>query len=389
MCFSHFYLILLNFCDCTQIIIASRSISITKYRLTHPSVSYVFLFLFLIGCATDKRPEKYQNSINVSQSLAFHSSVNPIYTGMQRSLGKRNLLVADNGDVLPINGYMCKANLLFHLTDEPFPVYMGQHQDLFSGFYIETAIMQNKWHVVITNNEFNRPKKAFELSFLSQKMTPVIHGSDQLVIRPAPTSTANSINALVLYIKGAFPTTKVTYVLAPSVAKQITLHGADIISTNAATNYSKTYLANNSLTSQAKKRVIVTIDQFNTPIVSDLVVDNGPLLACMQNSHFVRSATKVLAPTLTKISRELAIDVLPSNADFSKLSRQQVLLKSRKFLSIDGDVLNYDDFQGLEAKDKCKGIQPADKLYAYCSDRKQDGKTEYEREKAILKWKAN
>lgn len=130
-------------------------------------VLFFFSVLLVSGCAVDKRPEVYANAIVVKNTFPAHGSSLAQYAALQNALLSRNLLIADNGDVLPVMKSMCGADMLYRVTDTKLPPYIGKHQDLYSGFYVDVALVNGNWNVVSADNDFVQFEPEFDLALLA------------------------------------------------------------------------------------------------------------------------------------------------------------------------------------------------------------------------------
>jgi hypothetical protein len=348
------------------------------------TISLYFLLIFLLwGCAVDKRPDHYISAIPVSRSLAAHASHLPQHSQLQNALKQRNLIISETGEILPINQSVCNAALFYRVTDATFSQYVGKHQDLLSGFYIDVIRVNNDWVVVDTDNDFTQSQRRLTLPALALALTPKLMRHDAIIIRPEPETRLSDLKQLLQSAKAQFPQHSLQFVVAEKYVVQVEKSGVKGVSDSPAQSHP--YLAATSLTSNARKRVLMTVDSFDVAEPIAIIVDTQPLTACMQaNKSVVLAPTqKIIAPPLT-VDAVLLANVLPSNADFNRLDEQQRLLSDGQYLTIDNQQQSYPLSNKIDTN-RCRQLTPGDELYQYCLDRQQDGDTAVTTQKYIMK----
>lgn len=339
--------------------------------------------LFVSGCAVDKRPEAYSNAIVVSSAFPAHGSSQPQYAAVQSALLNRNLLIADNGDVLPVMKSMCEADMLYRVTDINLPGYVGRHQDLLAGFYLDVAFVNGSWTVVSTDNDFTQLTSEFELSLLANVLMPRVTTSDVFIIRPQPNISAKALGDLLASVQSLLPVKRTRFVVENSLAKQVEQAGFSAVLEHAAAKH--WYLGDTLSTSAAQDRTFFAINTSANAELTAFAASSQPLMACMQAHNFVQPPSKKFNGKSKAKDLASVVSVLPSNADFNQLSEQQKLFRSGKYLTINGDVLKYSTYQKLQAGSRCSRLSPSDPLYKYCEDRKQDVSADFKRRKATMR----
>ncbi|QQX81730.1 hypothetical protein JK628_07805 [Shewanella sp. KX20019] len=354
------------------------------------TISLYFLLVFLLwGCAVDKRPDHYVSAISVSSSLAAHASSLPQHSDLQNALKHRNLIISETGEVLPINQSVCQSQLFYRVTQAAFPQYVGKHQDLFSGFYIDVARVNNNWVVVDTDNDFaqiqSQTPSQLILNELLLALTPKLMIRDVIIIRPESEITRSNLKQLIDLIEVQLPKHPLQFVVPEKYVAQVEKSGFKAVSDGPAK--SDLYLAPTPLTSDARKRILMSVDSFNVAEPIAIVVDTQPLMACMQaNKSVVLAPTqKIIAPP-ANVNAVLLANVLPSNADFNRLDEQQRLLSSGQYLTIDNQQQSYPLSNQVDSN-RCRHLKSGDALYQYCLDRQQDGETAVTTQKYIMKKK--
>ncbi len=348
---------------------------------------YFVLFFLLWGCAVDKRPDHYTAAIPVSSSLAAHASHLPQHSELQNALKHRNLIISETGEVLPINQSVCNSQLFYRLTQATFPQYVGKHQDLLSGFYIDVARVNNDWVVVDTDNDFtqsqSKNQSQLTLHTLAQTLTPKLMRHDAIIIRPEPGLTRSNLKQLLQLTKVQFSKQRLQFVVPEKYLAQVEKSGVKGVSDSIASSHS--YLAPTQLTSDARRRVLMTVDSFNVAEPIAIVVDTQPLTACMQaNKRVILAPTQnIIAPPL-KVDAVLLANVLPSNADFNRMDEQQQLLSAGQYLTIDNKQQSY-PLSNKTDSNRCGLLKAGDENYQYCVDRQQDGDTAITTQKYIMK----
>ncbi|GAC33935.1 hypothetical protein GPLA_3042 [Paraglaciecola polaris LMG 21857] len=347
----------------------------------------LFSVLFVSGCAVDKRPEAYSNAILVSSAFPAHGSSQSQYAALQQALLSRNLLIADNGEVLPVMKGMCEADMLYHISSTNLPPYIGQHQDLYAGFYFDVALVNGSWKVVNTDNDFGQFNSEFDLALLTSVLTPRIMPNDTLTIRPQPNVTAKALGELMSLMQSVFPVKRTRFVVSSKFAKQVEQAGYDLVLSSAGASH--LYLGDTLSTSAAQERTFFKLDYTANAELKAFAASEQPLVACMQAHNFVQPPSKKFSNKLKANDLPSVVNVLPSNADFNQLSEQQRLFTTGQYLTINGDVLKYSTYQKLQAGSRCSRLAPSDPLYKYCEDRKQDVSTDYIRRKATMRKQGN
>ncbi|MCL1051206.1 hypothetical protein L2755_16460 [Shewanella abyssi] len=348
---------------------------------------YFLLFFLLWGCAVDKRPDHYVSAISVSSSLAAHASTLPQHRELQIALKHRNLIISETGEVLPINQSVCQSQLIYRVTQGAFPQYVGKHQDLLSGFYLDVARVNNDWLVVDTDNDFaqvqSKTPSQLTLNTLLLALKPRLMSRDVIIIRPEPELTRSNLKQLIDSIKAQLPKHPLQFVVADKYVAQVEKSGFKAVSDSPGKSH--LYLAPTQLTSDARKRILMSVDSFNVAEPIAIVVDTQPLMACMQaNKSAVPAPTqKIIAPPL-KVNAVLLANVLPSNGDFNRLDEQQRLLSSGQYLTIDNLQQSYPLSHQVDSN-RCRKLKPGDEFYRYCLDRQQDGDTAVTTQKYIMK----
>ena len=320
----------------------------------------LFSVLVVSGCAVDKRPETYSNAIAVSSAFPAHGSAKAQYAALQQALLQRNLLIADNGDVLPVMRGMCEADMLYRVTSSNLPTYIGQHQDVFTGFYLDVALVNSSWKVVSTDNDFTQFTSEFDLALLASVLTPRMMPSDEIYIRPQPGVTENELADLLAAVQSLLPVKRTHLVVSSALS-----------------------------TSAAQDRMFFKLNYTANAELQAFAVSTSPVIACMQAHNFVQPPSKKFISNTKANDLPSVVNVLPSNADFSQLAKQQSLFTSGQYLTINGDVLKYSTYQKLQAGSRCSRLAPSDPLYKYCEDRKQDVSTDYIRRKATMRKQGN
>jgi hypothetical protein len=339
--------------------------------------------LFVSGCAVDKRPEAYSNAIVVSSAFPAHGSSQPQYAAVQSALLNRNLLIADNGDVLPVMKSMCEADMLYRVTSTNLPSYVGRHQDLFAGFYLDVAFVNGSWKVVSSDNNFAQVNSEFELSLLASVLIPRVTTSDVFIVRPQPNISAKALKDLLASVQSLLPAKRTRFVVENKLAKQVEQAGFRAVLEHAAAKY--WYLGDTLSTSAAQDRTFFAINSSANAELVAFATRSQPLMACMQAHNFVQPPNKKFNIKSKATDLPSVVSMLPSNADFNQLSEQQKLFSSGKYLTINGDVLKYSTYQKLQAGSRCSRLSPSDPLYKYCEDRKQDVSADFKRRKATMR----
>lgn len=347
----------------------------------------LFSVLFMSGCAVDKRPDAYSNAITVSSAFPAHGSAKAQHAALQQALLQRNLLIADNGDVLPVMRGMCEADMLYRVTSSNLPPYIGQHQDVLTGFYLDVALVNGSWKVVSTDNDFTQFTSEFDLALLASVLTPRMMPSDEIYIRPQPGVTENELADLLAKVQSLLPVKHTRLVVNSALLEQVEKAGYSAVLENAAARY--LYLGDTLSTSAAQDRTFFKLNYTANAELKAFAVSTSPVIACMQAHNFVQPPSKKFISNTKANDLPSVVNVLPSNADFSQLAKQQSLFTSGQYLTINGDVLKYSTYQKLQAGSRCSRLAPSDPLYKYCEDRKQDVSTDYIRRKATMRKQGN
>lgn len=344
---------------------------------------YCLLIFLLWGCAVDKRPDQYTSAITVSGSLSAHASHLSQYTDLQKALKYRNLSVTDAGEVLPINQSVCNAALFYRVTQTNLPQYIGKHQDLLSGFYIDVAQVNRSWLVVDTDNDFSAVNNQQQLTDVAASLTPKMMRQDVIIIRPAPGLDSASLIDLAQTAKTLFQGHRLQFIVDKQHFALMNNLVVEPLSTVASQSHA--FIAATEKTSDARKRMIMTMDSFDVADPIAIVVDSQPLTACMQaNKHAILSPTQSVTAAPLKVDAALLASVLPSNADFNRLPEQQQLLSQGQYLSTNNQQLSYRVHDKLP-NNRCSLLKKGDEDYQYCIDRQQDGETVTTTKKYIMK----
>ena len=344
---------------------------------------YGLLILLLWGCAVDKRPDQYTTAINVSSSLSAHASRLNQHSELQQALKLRNLTVTATGEILPINQSVCNAALYYRLTQAQLPQYIGRHQDLLAGFYIDVALLQQRWSVVDADNDFKGASKQQDFAELAANLSPRLLAGDAIIIRPAPGLTNSNISQLVTLSKSLFSGHRLQFIVPPKQLSLITRLGAQAISDSATQSHH--FLASTAATSAARKRVVLKLDSFDVADAVAVVVDSQPLNACMQtNEHAILSPSQSVTAAPLRIDNVLLASVLPKDADFNRLNEQQKLMSQGQYLTFDNKQKNYQVINKVDSN-RCRQLAKGDADYQYCIDRQQDGETVITTKKYIMK----
>lgn len=346
-------------------------------------VLLLFSVLVVSGCAVDKRPDAYANAIVVNSAFPAHGSSLEQYGALQNALLSRNLLIADNGDVLPVMKDMCDADMLYRVTDTQLPPYIGQHQDLYSGFYLDVALVNGNWKVVSTDNDFVQFEPVFDLELLATILNPSMTSADAYIVRPQPGLSTKALGDLLASMRGLLPTKRTRFVVPRAYLSQVEQAGYRGVLYNASASH--LYLAATLATSAAQDRVFLQLNSNANAEVSAMAVSAKPLMACIQNNNFVPPPGAVFNGQSTQANLPGVVSMLPKNADFNQLSEQQRLFKSGQYLTLGGDVLTYSTYQKMQGSSRCSRLLPSDPLFKYCEDRKQDASTEFKRKKATMR----
>nr|WP_166425495.1 hypothetical protein [Paraglaciecola sp. 20A4] len=347
----------------------------------------VFSVLFVSGCAVDKRPEAYSNAIVINSAFPAHGSAQAQYAGVQTALLSRNLLMADNGDVLPVMKGMCEADMLYRVTSSNLPPYIGQHQDLFAGFYLDVALVKGSWQVVSTDNDFESFSSEFDLALLASVLSPRVMPSDVFTIRPQPNISAKTLTDLMTAVQSVLPVTRTRFVVANKFAKQVEQAGYGAVLEYAGAGH--VYLGETLSTSAAQDRTFFAIDYNTNAKLAAFAVSQQPLMGCVQAHNFILPPSKVYKRNAKKSDLPSVVNVLPGNADFNQLNEQQRLFALGQYLTINGDVLKYSTYQKMQASSRCSRLTPSDPLFKYCEDRKQDVSADFKRRKATMRKQGN
>lgn len=344
---------------------------------------YGLLIFLLWGCAVDKRPDQYTSAIAVSGSLSAHASHLSQYKDLQKALKYRNLSVTDAGQILPINQSVCNAALFYRVTQASFPQYVGKHQDLLSGFYIDVARVDHRWLVVDTDNDFSAVSNQQDLTEVAASLMPKMMRKDTIVIRPAPGLDSSSLTDLVQTAKSLFLGHRLQFVVAKHQLALVNNLAVEPLSATPSQSYG--FIAATNQTSDARKRMLMTMDSFDVADPTAIVVDSQPLIACMQaNKHAILSPTQNVTAAPLKVDAVLLASVLPTNADFNRLSEQQQLLSQGQYLSINNQQQSY-RVGNKPLSNRCSLLKKGDEDYQYCIDRQQDGDTVITTKKYIMK----
>ncbi|WP_233267344.1 hypothetical protein [Paraglaciecola sp. L3A3] len=348
---------------------------------------YLFSMFVISGCAVDKRPDAYSNAITINHTFPAHGSSQAKYKLLQNALLSRNLMIADNGDVLPVMKDMCQADILYRVTNTKLPPYIGQHQDLYSGFYVDVALVNGMWKVVSTDYDFAQFSDEFDLSFIATVLNPLATPNDSFFVRPPPSVSTAELADLLESVKSLF-TAKRTYIVVPNVySNQVEQAGYRAVHNYASVSH--LYLASPLATSTAQDRTFFTLDLTANAQVSAIVVHDKPLMACMQVHNFVPPPNNVFSTNSKKSDLASVVNILPSNADFTQLNKQQKLFKSGQYLTINGDELKYSTYYKMKSGSRCSRLESSDPLFKYCEDRKQDAASEFKRKKATMRKQGN
>lgn len=344
---------------------------------------YGLLIFLLWGCAVDKRPDQYTSAMTVSSSLSAHASHFSQYSELQKALKYRNLSVTDAGQILPINQSVCNAALFYRITQTTLPQYIGKHQDLLSGFYIDVARVNQSWLVVDTDNDFSTIGNQQNLTKVAASLMAKMMRQDVIIIRPAPGLDSDSLIDLAQTAKTLFLGHRLQFIVDKQHFALMNNLVVEPLSTTASQSYG--FIAATEQTSDARKRMIMTMDSFDVADATAIVVDAQPLIACMQaNKHAILSPTQKVTAAPLKVDTVLLASILPTDADFNRLAEQQQLLSEGKYLSINNQQLSY-RVGNKPLSNRCSLLKKGDEDYQYCIDRQQDGDTVITTQKYIMK----
>ncbi|WP_119969309.1 hypothetical protein [Shewanella japonica] len=327
--------------------------------------------LMFTGCAVDKRPDSYKPAINISPSIAAHASLLSKDQALQHALERRNLVISRTGEVLPLNQNVCQSALYYQISDRPLPSYIGQHQDLLSGFVLKVIYSDEQWKVV------NPERELMPLNDFYEDFSDTFSAQDQLIFQPSANTTNAQLKQLMQVVSQVFEQHANSFIVSASQAASVKTAGFQAITTKA--NSQQRFIRSSS---HGVTQIQVN-DSFGDSETLAIIFESDPLTACMKtNTNLVNDPVNdELKPPL-KIDQQLLVATLPKDADFNQLAEQEALFSEGVYLNIWGDKKPYGDNNKLIA-DRC--IKPESHLLAECSSRIGDGNTKTVNGRAILR----
>ena len=358
-----------------------RDVSIYFAQCKKTVFTFALYLLFVQGCAVDKRTEDYKPIVNVTAMLPSHASELPDKQPLQNQLLKRNLVVDDSGEVLPINGRACDTDLYYRISQLPLATAIGRHRDLYTGFYLELAPVTDTWQVVLTDNQFAEYQTTgISLSTLTVTLGSQLSSADKFIIRPQPDLPLARYQALKASLERSFPEYRKQWILTHSQARKLGLNPGDYYAT--VRGAASPYLAETLMTTKARHRLVVKSSPSGTPATVATVVDSQTLAACQEASSVVKKVDK--QPLKAQYSPLSVVAVLPANADFNQLERQATLLPKNQYLTFDGDIMAYDEYFAEPQQQGCAKQNLTIKEQQLCKQRIQDGNKKHLRRKVIM-----
>ena len=310
----------------------------------------------LSGCgATDKRPGIYDNIIEVKTRLPAHASRLASHTSLQQALIKRNLVIAESGDILPVNGGSCGTPLYYRFTSPSLPLYMSSHAELYAGYYADVDKIDQQWQIVDTDLSFSHTRPTgVSVSLFAMSLSGKLAPNDTVFVRPSPQTSPDDQRDLISQVKRLLPGVKVKG-----------------ISRNSNTQI-------NASVASSKARLRELIDTKQSAVGT--VVDEQVLLACSELRDFINPVS--VRTVQSRYTPEEAIEALPSDADFTALDKQQMLLPSDKYMTVDGDIVEYTAYFQKRQQDPCASGNSQNA--ALCRKRVNDGEQRQVKNKVTI-----
>ena len=310
----------------------------------------------LSGCgATDKRPESYQDVFQVSTRLPAHASRLASHNSLQQALIKRNLVIAESGDILPVNGRSCGTPLYYRFISPSLPVYMSSHAELYAGYYADVDKIDQQWQIVDTDLSFSHTRPTgVSVSLFAMSLSGKLAPKDTVFIRPSPQTSPDEQKALISQVKRLLPGVKV---------KGISRNSNTQINASVAS-------------SEARLRELIDTKQSAV----GTVVDEQVLLACSELRDFINPVS--VRTVQSRYTPEEAIEALPPDADFTALDKQQMLLPSDKYMTVGGDIVEYTAYFQKRQQDPCASGNSQNA--ALCRKRVSDGEQRQVKNKVIM-----
>ena len=306
--------------------------------------------------ATDKRPPIYKDSVKVKARLPAHASRQASHTSLQQALMKRNLVIAESGDILPVNGSSCGTRLYYRFTSPSLPLYMSSHAELYAGYYADVDKIDQQWQIVDTDLSFSHTRPTgVSVSLFAMSLSGKLAPNDTVFIRPSPQTSADEQKALISQVKRLLPGVKVKG-----------------ISRNSNTQI-------NASVASSEARLRELIDTKKSAVGT--VVDEQVLLACSELRDFINPVS--VRTVQSRYTPEEAVETLPPDADFTALDKQQMLLPSDKYMTVGGDIVEYRAYFQKQQQDPC--VSGNSQNAALCRKRVNDGEQRQVKNKVTIK----
>jgi hypothetical protein len=314
-------------------------------RLWCKALIFVLVLLHINACKTSPDelvPEKYVDLIDVKQNVQ-HASLLLNHQSILKALEERNLVIAENGIILPFSQAACNAQLYYKIGSSlSVPAFIGRHQDLISGFYIDLMFSNGDWQVL--NNQEDGPFASLDLSVMNSFLLPLLNPFDRIVV-----NVVNRNNIFVL-------STEELTSLKEKLAQSYPSHDVEIF-VNASPITQILGKQQTIIKPTQKARLVVSSDLLNT---------------CVEHAGFMN------APLLDYDNRDPSLAhlvlALPANADFTDISEQQALMQQGWYISWDGQRLSYEGYLLSKRTDDCEQLPANHPDRIYCIERKYDAK---------------